>query len=597
LLTNADTVAKHLLIEKYETIVNGYVGDVLSGRIITGQLEQAAAQRYLDDLESNGERFVLNKYKAARACKFFSNLRLTQGSFSGKRFHLQPIQAFCVWNIFGWDRLDEPYRRFREAYLTFGRGNGKTPFGAGMAIMCSGFDDPQCDRAEVYLTATKRDQAKLSYQDVSAFIVKSGLDGRYQIYRDEIRIPRTGSVIKPLPADSKTSDGLRIYFLLRDEVHAWQEQHREFYNVLETGLGKYDQDLAVTITTAGDDHSVLWKEQDSVAENVVRRDRSYTQDSLFVMICRLDDDDDPFEVDNYHKSNPLMRHGVVKRQKIEKLINEARLIPSKKRALLRYYGNCKVESGSKSFTEEMWNRCVVGPNRKMPALVGVPHGGLDMGQTDDLAAVAYCWQLADVEVQDRDEEGLPIEDDDGNPVLIRRPTYAFNVEIFCAKGNLRVRKEPFAQWIADSWITVTNSQWTDPNVVYESISSRVTSHGIASIGMDPNNTRQMALDVFNNQGVHVEWFKQSCEKFNEPLRELRRAMLEGRVFFEDNPCLEWCFGNVIERENPAGHVMPDKRASVEKIDPAVACLMAFSEVMFGEKEKTSVYEDRGAITL
>lgn len=357
MITNVPNVSDALLIERYESVVRGYVDEVLGEKITTGDLEKAACQRYLDDLKDDGHRFRLNKLKAAKALRFFPKLRHTQGKYKGKRFELYPIQAFMVWNIFGWERLNEPFRRFNEAYVTLARGNGKTPFGSALSLKVTGFDTPPMNRAETYLAATKMDQADIAYTDIREYIVSSGLSGRFDANDRLIRAPR-GSTIRKLPADSKTNDGFRCYFVLVDEFHAWTESHRGFYDVIETGLGKFDQTLMVIITTAGDDQSLLWREKDNLATKIVERDNSIRLDEMFVMICRLDEGDDVLDIDNYPKSNPLMRYGVARRDKIEKMIKQAEIIPSIKSKLTRYYANQMVESGNKAITAAMWSRAV-----------------------------------------------------------------------------------------------------------------------------------------------------------------------------------------------------------------------------------------------
>jgi len=113
--------------------VSQYVKSVLSGDRIAGRLEKFAVQRYLDDqklAESRG--FYFNEDLARESCLFFpAVLRHSTGRYSGDPFVLTPFQAFCVWNIQGWRRRDDDFRRFRKAYMTFARKNGKTCWGPG----------------------------------------------------------------------------------------------------------------------------------------------------------------------------------------------------------------------------------------------------------------------------------------------------------------------------------------------------------------------------------------------------------------------------------------------------------------------------------
>ncbi len=620
MIRNTATVAERELVHKYETVIDGYLEDVLGGRILTGKWEQAACQRYLDDLKDHGHRFRFDKVKAAKACSFFPKLRVTDGPKEGQRFHLFPIQAFFAWNVYGFTNLEDEYRRFREAYWTLARGNGKTPFGAANAIKVTAFDDPPIQRAQAYLCATKRDQAGLAFDDIVAFIAKSGLSKRMRALQHEVKIPKTGSFIKKLASDSKTSDGFRVYFSLFDEYHALQKQHQGFVNVIKTGHGKADQDLSLVITTAGDERSKIWIALDNMATNVLDRTNDFRLDRMFAMICRLDDDDDVLDIANYPKANPLMRHGIVKTAKIETQIEKARIDPEERRALTRFYANRKTESGARCITSDMWNRsaCRSGfyldvakkmsrdpvvvaelqKPRTMPKLAGVtPHAGLDMGQTDDFASIAYCWRLGEVLVPDLDSEGKPKVDLVGNPVMAMKPTFAIRCDVYVAKANKRAKEQPLIDWINSGHVQATDSQWTDDQVMFRDFRRQVKDTGVKTLATDPNNTRSFALAAVNELGVETYPFLQSPHKYNEPIKELKRAMTEGRVFIEANPCVEWCFRNAVTKSDAKGHLMPDKENSADKIDPFVAGLMAFSEATFAETEKKSIYETRGPITF
>lgn len=234
----------------------------------------------------------------------------------------------------------------------------------------------------------------------------------------------------------------------------------------------------------------------------------------------------------------------------------------------------------------------------MPDRSGVvPHAGVDMGQTDDLACVAYCWRLGDILVADRDKDGIPKQSADGSPILVPKPTFAMEYDIFCAGANARLKRAPFVEWVDQGLLTVTDSEWTDPEVIYPTIAERVKRHGVATMAFDPNNTREMALRVQADYGIEPFMFQQSARKYNEPLREFKRAMVEGRMYIPASALLEWCFRNVIETKSPQGHTMPDKAKSPDKIDPFVAGLMAYSEATFAPPKKTSVYDRRGALTF
>jgi len=60
--------------------------------------------------------------------------------------------------------------------------------------------------------------------------------------------------------------------------------------------------------------------------------------------------------------------------------------------------------------------------------------------------------------------------------------------------------------------------------------------------------------------------------------------------------LRWNIDNIYIRTDPAGNIKPDKEKSTEKIDGAVATIMALDRALRNiTGEKTSVYESRGLL--
>ena len=75
-------------------------------------------------------------------------------------------------------------------------------------------------------------------------------------------------------------------------------------------------------------------------------------------------------------------------------------------------------------------------------------------------------------------------------------------------------------------------------------------------------------------------------------------MLEKRVAHGGHPVLRWMMDNVFIRKDPAGNIKPDKEKSTEKIDGAVAMIMALDRaIRNGNAISESVYDERGILLL
>jgi phage terminase large subunit-like protein len=76
-------------------------------------------------------------------------------------------------------------------------------------------------------------------------------------------------------------------------------------------------------------------------------------------------------------------------------------------------------------------------------------------------------------------------------------------------------------------------------------------------------------------------------QFHEPIEELSAAIREKRFTPDSSDnILRWCALNMMTTSNSQGKMMPDKRNSSEKIDAAVALLMALRLAMLAPSRPT-----------
>ena len=553
--------------------VHGYVDDVQAGRVAVGLLERLAVERYTRDLRRAGRKdfpFILDEHKAARAIRFYQALKHSTGEFDGRPFILQDWQRWVVWNLFGWVHRDTGFRRFREAFLSMGRGNGKSPFVAATLLKLLAADQPAEPRAEIKIAATQagRDDgsgAKIVFDECARMIERSpALQARCEVLSKAIVYKPTAGTIMALSSKGSTKDGFNLHAYVGDELHEWGDPQAELLEKLETAMGKRRQPLGLLITTAGTDRSTLWLAKHRECDQVLRQ--VYRDDALFAFICEIDDDDDPLDPANWRKGNPNL--GVsVKADYLERLATKARHDRAKRTAFQRYHANKLVRSRDKLIDLDAWNRC----RCKLPDLRRRPcHGGLDLGWRDDLAAFYLCFPL------------------DGG-------RYAFRGWCWCPEDveHRDLGREPWANWIDQGLLRVTSGDVTDIDAVFRQIKLARRHYGLRTVALDPNNARAVEVRLVNELGLDVYAFGQSCRKYNEPLRELLGLVTNGNLLHDD-PLLTWAADNAVGRTDSAGLMMPDKKHSAEKIDPFVAALMAYSECLYAARAKAGGdYNTRG----
>lgn len=97
-------------------------------------------------------------------------------------------------------------------------------------------------------------------------------------------------------------------------------------------------------------------------------------------------------------------------------------------------------------------------------------------------------------------------------------------------------------------------------------------------------------------GFTVVPFGQGFKDMSPPTKELMKLTLEERIAHGGHPVLRWNMDNIFIRTDPAGNIKANKEKSTEKIDGAIATIMALDRVIrCGNNDTTSVYDDRGLL--
>ena len=74
-------------------------------------------------------------------------------------------------------------------------------------------------------------------------------------------------------------------------------------------------------------------------------------------------------------------------------------------------------------------------------------------------------------------------------------------------------------------------------------------------------------------------FRATTQNFSPAILELDATMRSGRLRHDGNPVLEWRVGNVVGKPDRRGNLYPAKQRPEQKIDAAVALMMAVGRAM------------------
>ena len=529
-----------------------YVEAVRSGRELAGPLVRLACERHLRDLERGLWTFDCDR--ADHILDFFPRfLRLPDTVDEDglpAPFALLPWQQFAVGSLFGW--TDGAWRRFREGYIETGKGSGKTPLLGGIGLYGLTMDGELV--AEIYSTATMRDQALIMFTDATRIVQCSpDLKDRIKASIGNLAYPPTFSSFRCFSREQAQASGYRPHFVLVDELH--EQPTGEMVTKAKAGVKRRRQPLVLEITNSGTDRqSICWAHHEHsrrVLERVIDDDR------WFAYVCTLDQGDDPLhDPACWPKTNPGIGTTVT-REYLERQVENARNIPAETNAVLRLNFCVWTQAVSREFDAAKWRAC--GAAVPDEQLAGQPcYGGLDLGLDDDLSAFVLVWPLADGRV-------------------VVRPT------VWIPRGTLEAKPgRPYDTWLRDGALVVTEGASTDFDQVEAEVLAQCQQWGVRELAYDKRFAEQMRIHL-EGAGVTCVDTPQGYQ-LNEAIRSLRALVKDGHLCHGGHPVLTWMADNFTTRTGQRGEVRPDKPSAAEKIDGIVALCMALDRVVRAPSE-------------
>jgi phage terminase large subunit-like protein len=538
-----------------------YGRDVLSGKIKTGKLTRLAVERHNKDLKEAANRgLFFCEDSARRALTMFRYLRHSKGEWAGSAIELEPWQCWIIACVFGWKYVDTEKRRFRTVYEEIARKNGKTTKLSGIGLYGLTKDDE--GGPEIYSAATKRDQARILFDESGRMIRQSRpLSRRLDAQQHAIYNPANFGKFVPLSADGNTMDGLNPHFALVDELHAHKTP--EVWDVLKSALGARSQPLIWAITTAGFNKNGICYEVRDYAIKVLTG--VIEDDQFFSIIYTLDDGDDWQDESNWIKANPNL--GVsVSLDYLREQARQAAIMPTAKTNFLTKHLNVWVTGESLWCNIERWLKCAAPYSFEDIKGADRVYLGLDLNSVSDLASLGGVAVMPDGRWRVFGKHYLP-ED--------------------AVNNGFRKTTVPFMQWHEQGYLTLTPGNVCDYNWIKADIRTLREQINVVEIAFDRWNSSQLVNDLMED-GAPMVQFGQGFASMNAPMKELERRYLAGEIEHMNDPVLTWAMSNLVADQDPAGNIKPAKNKSSEKIDPAVALIMAIGRAMLVDENPVSV---------
>jgi phage terminase large subunit-like protein len=554
-----------------------YCHDVLNGDVVACQKHQWACLRFLNDIEREGTEgfpFVFIEEKAIHFLEWMRLFKHTKGKLAGQRIEPHEIQIFIFSNVYGWVHKETGYRRFNMAYWQVGRKNAKSQsLGCVGSYESAPLGEPM---AEVYVGATKTEQAKIVWNEIKAQVNGSAfIKDKFKIANGRITHKKSDGFIRALSKeDGETGDGLNVQAGLVDEYHAHKTS--DIYDVLVSGAGARPQWLMFIITTAGFElNNPCFRVEYKMVSNILDPNNPTFNENYFVMINELDKDDDIRDETVWEKSNPILCSYDEGREYIKKQLKTALDAPEKMRNFLTKNMNKWVNMRENGYMNmQKWGECQEDFNFDMFEGCECTIGA-DLSAKLDLTSVGFEFKMND--------------------------NYYVLSHSFMPEDRLqeKIMKDqvPYDLWEKEGWLTLTPGDVVDYDAVINYLEDTIAKYKIIpkETCSDPWNATQFMTDLAG-KGHNVVEIRQGVQSLGAPTKDFREKVYAKRLKHNGNPVLSWAMGNAVTRQDANENIMLDKSKSTNRIDPAAALMNSHSRAMLDINTK-SVYEERGLTML
>ncbi|HCI59553.1 MAG TPA: terminase [Ruminococcus sp.] len=514
-----------------------------------------------------------DKEYADFAVDFIESLCHTKGTWAGKRFELMDWQEQIIRDLFG---ILKPngYRQFNTAYIEIPKKNGKSELAAAVALLLTCGDGEQ--RAEVYGAAADRQQASIVF-DVAADMVRMcpALNKRVKILASQKRLiyEPTNSFYQVLSAEAYSKHGFNVHGVVFDELHS--QPNRKLYDVLTKGSGDARmQPLFFLITTAGTDTHSICYEVHQKAQDII--DGRKIDPTFYPVIYGADDTEDWTSPKVWKKCNPSLGE-TIGVDKVKTACESAKQNPGEENSFRQLRLNQWVKQAVRWMPMDKWDKCAFAVNEEQ--LQGrVCYGGLDLSSTTDITAFVLVFP--------------PLDEDDKYIIL---PYFWIPEDTL----DLRVKRDhvPYDIWERQGYLQTTEGNVVHYGYIEKFIEELGKKFNIREIAFDRWGAVQMVQNL-EGMGFTVVPFGQGFKDMSPPTKELMKLTLEQKIAHGGHPVLRWNMDNIFIRTDPAGNIKADKEKSTEKIDGAVATIMALDRaIRCGNDTSESVYSSRGILFI
>ena len=525
---------------------------IKSGDVIAGYWIRQEVKNLVRDLDI----YEYDTAEADKRIKFIETLCLqSKQPYYMQPFILMPWQKAFIEALYSF-KMPDGKRRFTEGLLEIARKNGKSSMMAadGMYDLFVGEGG-----ADICCASNDDRQAKLIWSEIGK--MRQRLDPKKTITSQnltEIKNRLKDITIFRLSSKTQNKDGFNISKTYLDESHDIAEENgqSEIAEACWRGMSSKEQPLFLNCTTQGFNRDCYLDHKIAYAKGVISGE---IDDDRFIAFLYEQDSETEIWQDprSWEKSNPAIRYGVKKIDKLQRDVEAAKHDKATRIHLLTKDFNVPQSNAQSWLMLEDYDY----PQEvtDLEAFRGsFVLGAVDLAATTDLANAR---------------------------IFIMRPgdrkkyvyTRYFIPESKLEKSNDKEAGAKYAEWAKDGLVEIHDGNEVDITAGADWFYRLLKEYGLKpyKIGYDQRYAKTF-IDRCNEYGFDTEMLAQGRALSNA--MKLVEADFKSRVIdYGGNPVDKWCFENCCCEVDNVGNIQPVKARGqqTKRLDGALTLIMVY----------------------
>lgn len=529
--------------------IREYYNKIQSGEVVVSEKVSKVYKKLLHEIEHPGKH-IFDEKKAERPIEFIERFcKHSKGEWAGHAIKLELFQKAYISALFGFIDKDTGLRRFRETLFMVGRKNGKSTLLAGIALyMLIGDHEPG---AEVYSCATKKDQARIIFDETRNMVSQSPqLRSLIRKRKTDLYCDSVMGKMQALGKNSDTLDGLNSNCVIMDELHGVRD--RNLYEVLKQSQSARRQPLMIMITTAGTIRECIFDDMYTYAKNII--DGTVKDDTFLPVIYELDKREEWKNPKAWQKANPGL--GSIKKiEDLEVKVNRAKNSPNDLKGILVKDFNIRETSASVWLSfDEINNERDYQIERFYNSYA---IGGADLSITTDLTCATLL--MMDKETEERFVSQMYWIPEDLLETRVKEDRIPY--DIWEKKGLLRLCSGNCINYsdVTAWFLEMVNEKGITPAwIYYDSYSAKYW------------------VEEMEQYGFNMIRCIQGAKTLSLPMQQLGADLRAKKINYNNNPILKWCLTNTGIQTDRNGNIVPVKAQSPKRrIDGTASLLDAY----------------------